>query len=174
MLQTGDYDYAWNLQVEDELLTRLERSGRGRLVVTPTAHVEHILLNLTDPWREIEGERSSLKAPHPILGDPLVRRALGLLVDRATIASEIYGRFGSPTGNILNGPAPFVSPNVRWAFDPAGAESALETAGWRRGPASNHPGRPIRSPLSSAPAPPPSPPPPRRWSSRRRWPHDPD
>ena len=94
VLQTGDCDYAWNLQVEDEVLSRLERSGRGRVVVTPTAHVEQILLNLTDPWREIEGERSSLKAPHPILADPLVRRALGLLVDRATIASELYGRFG--------------------------------------------------------------------------------
>jgi peptide/nickel transport system substrate-binding protein len=134
VLQTGDYDYAWNLQVEDELLSRLERSGRGRLLVTPTALVEHILLNLTDPWREIEGERSSLKAPHPILADPLVRRALGLLIDRVTIASELYGRFGSPTGNILNGPAAYVSPNIRWAFDPAGAESALEAAGWRRGP----------------------------------------
>jgi ABC-type transport system substrate-binding protein len=78
--------------------------------VTPAAQVEDIFLNLTDPWREVEGERSSLKAPHPILADPLVRRALGLLIDRATIASELYGRFGSPTGNVLNGPAPFVSP----------------------------------------------------------------
>ena len=134
VLQTGDYDYAWNLQVEDEVLSRLERGGRGRVVVTPTALVEQILLNLSDPWREVDGERSSPKAPHPILGDPLVRRALGLLVDRATIASEIYGRFGSPTGNILTGPAPFVSPHTRWAFDPAGAEQALEAAGWRRGP----------------------------------------
>jgi peptide/nickel transport system substrate-binding protein len=134
VLQTGDYDYAWNLQVEDELLSRLERNGRGRLVVTPTAQVEHILLNLTDPWREVEGARSSLQAPHPILGDPLVRLAIGRLVDRTAIATEIYGRFGSPTGNILNGPAPFVSPHTRWAFDPASAEQALEAAGWPRGP----------------------------------------
>jgi peptide/nickel transport system substrate-binding protein len=134
VLQTGDYDYGWNLQVEDEVLTRLERSGRGRLLVTPTAQVEQILPNLADPWREVDGERSNPNAPHPILGDPLVRRALGLLVDRTAIASELYGRFGSATGNILNGPAAFVSPNVRWAFDPAGAESTLEAAGWRRGP----------------------------------------
>jgi peptide/nickel transport system substrate-binding protein len=135
VLQTGDYDYAWNLQVEDEWLTRLERGdGRGRLLVTPTAQVEHILLNLADPWREVDGERSSARTPHPILADPLVRRALGLLIDRAAIASELYGRFGSATGSILNWPAPFVSPNVGWAFDPAGAESALEAAGWRRGP----------------------------------------
>jgi peptide/nickel transport system substrate-binding protein len=40
VLQTGDYDYAWNLQVEGELLSRLEQSSRGRLVVTPTAQVE--------------------------------------------------------------------------------------------------------------------------------------
>ena len=103
-------------------------------MVTPTAQVEQILLNLADPWREVDGERSSLKASHPILGDPRVRRALRRLVDRAAIATEIYGRFASPTGNILNGPAPFVSPHNRWAFDPNGAEQALEAAGWRRGP----------------------------------------
>jgi peptide/nickel transport system substrate-binding protein len=133
VLQTGGYDYAWNLQAEDEVLSRLEQSGRGRLVVTPTAQVEHIELNLTDPWREVDGERSSPKAPHPILADPLVRRAFGLLIDRAAIASELYGRFGTATGNILTGPAPFVSPHTRWAFDPAGAEQTLEAAGWRRG-----------------------------------------
>ena len=47
---------------------------------------------------------------------------------------EIYGRFGSPSGNILTGPAAFVSPHTRWEFNPAGAEQALQAASWRRGP----------------------------------------
>src|SRR3954469_16140481 len=29
VLQTGEYDYAWNLQVEDEILLRLEKGGKG-------------------------------------------------------------------------------------------------------------------------------------------------
>src|SRR5215213_6332264 len=34
VLQTGEYDYAWNLQVEDEILLRLEKGGKGRTVIT--------------------------------------------------------------------------------------------------------------------------------------------
>jgi len=30
VLQTGEYDYAWNMQVEDEILTKLESAGRAR------------------------------------------------------------------------------------------------------------------------------------------------
>ena len=30
VLQTGEYDYAWNLQVEDEILLRLEKGGKGK------------------------------------------------------------------------------------------------------------------------------------------------
>ena len=29
VLQTGEYDFAWNLQVEDEILKRLEQGGKG-------------------------------------------------------------------------------------------------------------------------------------------------
>ena len=33
MLQTGEFDYAWNMQVEDEILKRLESGGKGRVIV---------------------------------------------------------------------------------------------------------------------------------------------
>jgi len=33
VLETGEYDYAWNLLVEDDVLKRMERSGKGRVVV---------------------------------------------------------------------------------------------------------------------------------------------
>ena len=82
VLQTGEFDYAWNMQVEDELLLRLEKGGKGRTVITPGGGIEHIQLNSTDPWTEVDGERASIKTKHPILSDPAVRQALGLLVDR--------------------------------------------------------------------------------------------
>ena len=37
VLQTGEYDFAWNMQVEDEILKRLEASGKGTVVITPPA-----------------------------------------------------------------------------------------------------------------------------------------
>ena len=30
VMQTGEYDYAWNMQVEDEILKRFEQGGRGK------------------------------------------------------------------------------------------------------------------------------------------------
>ena len=37
VLQTGEFDYAWNMQVEDEILKRLEAGGKGRVEITPAA-----------------------------------------------------------------------------------------------------------------------------------------
>jgi peptide/nickel transport system substrate-binding protein len=134
VLQTGEYDYAWNLLVEDDVLRRLEQGGRGRAVVFPGVSPEFVQCNFSDPWREIDGERSSVKAPHPFLSDAAVRAALNLLVDRGTIQEQIYGRLAQATANVLNGPARFVSSNTRWEFSIDRANQILETAGWKRGP----------------------------------------
>jgi len=134
VLQTGEYDYAWNMQVEDEILKRLEQGGKGRVIVFPTGNPEHIQINTTDPWREVDGERSSVKTTHPTLSDPAVRAALNVLVDRGAIHEEIYGRGGQTTANFLNSPARFASRTMRWEFNVERANHLLDTAGWRRGP----------------------------------------
>ena len=85
VLQTGEFDFAWNMQVEDEILKRLETGGKGRVVIFAGGNIEHIQLNNTDPWKEVDGERSSIKTKHPFLTDPAVREALNLLVDRASV-----------------------------------------------------------------------------------------
>src|SRR5437660_977429 len=33
VLQTAEYDFAWNMQVEDEILQRLDNSGKGRVEI---------------------------------------------------------------------------------------------------------------------------------------------
>jgi len=133
VLQTGEYDFAWNLQVEDELLKRLEEAGRGHITITPTGNLEHIELNTTDPWKEVDGERSSAKAPHPILTDPAVRQALNLLVDRLSVEKFIYGRTGKATANYINNPAAFVSKNTAFEFSIEKAVQLLDKAGWKAG-----------------------------------------
>jgi peptide/nickel transport system substrate-binding protein len=133
VLQTGQYDFAWNMQVEDEILTRLETAGKGRVVVTPTGSVEQILLNNTDPWKEVDGERSSIKTRHPFLTDPAVRQALNLLVDRASVHKFIYGRTGDDTANFLNAPEKFVSKNTHYEFNIEKAIEVLDAAGWKPG-----------------------------------------
>jgi peptide/nickel transport system substrate-binding protein len=133
VLQTGEFDYAWNMQVEDEILRRLEDGGRGRVQITEGANIEHIQVNNTDPWTEVEGERASPKSRHPSLTDPAVRQALGMLVDRASIEEHIYGRTGIATRNFLNNPPRFRSPHTQWEFNIEKASDILEEAGWQRG-----------------------------------------
>jgi peptide/nickel transport system substrate-binding protein len=135
VIQTGEYDYAWNLQVEDEILLKLEAGGtaRGRAEIVPGGNIEHIQLNSTDPWTEVDGERSSVKTQHPLLSDPAVRQAMKLLVDRASVEKHIYGRTGIATGNFVNNPARFISKNTQWEFRIEKANELLEKAGWKRG-----------------------------------------
>ncbi|MGY4439549.1 peptide/nickel transport system substrate-binding protein [Bradyrhizobium sp. LM2.3] len=133
VLQTGEYDYAWNMQVEEEVLKRMEASGKGKLDVTPSGNVEFIILNTTDPWTEVDGERSSTKTKHPTLSDPAVRRAINLLIDRESIQKFIYGRGGVATASFVNAPKQFKSAKLKYEFDVDKANKVLDEAGWAKG-----------------------------------------
>jgi peptide/nickel transport system substrate-binding protein len=133
VLQTGEYDFAWNLQVEDEILSRLEKGGKGRVNFVKGGGIEHIQLNQTDPWTEVDGERSSLKTKHPILSDPAVREALSLLVDKDSVEKHIYGRTGVATANFVNNPDRFASKTTRYEFNVDKANAVLDKAGWKKG-----------------------------------------
>ena len=133
VLQTGEYDFAWNLQVEDEILVRLEKGGKGKVNISPTGNIEHIQINQTDPWTEVDGERSSLKTKHPTLSDKAVAQALSMLIDRASVQKHIYGRTGVATGNFVNNPERFRSKNTKMEFSIEKANDILEKAGWKKG-----------------------------------------
>jgi peptide/nickel transport system substrate-binding protein len=133
VIQTGEFDYAWNMQVEDEILKRLEQGGKGRADIVAGGNIEHIQINFTDPNKDVDGERSSAKTMHPFLTDPAVRQALNLLVDRAAVQEQIYGRTGLATANFLNQPARFQSKTTKWEFNVEKANQILEAAGWKKG-----------------------------------------
>ena len=134
VLQTGEFDFAWNMQVEDEILTRLEKGGKGRVLVTPGGNIEHIQFNTTDPWTEVDGERSSIKTKHPTLSDPAVRKAIALIVDNKSVEQHIYGRTGPATRDFLNNPARFKSKANPIEFNIDKANEILDKAGWAKGP----------------------------------------
>ncbi|CAD5374553.1 Peptide ABC transporter substrate-binding protein [Rubrivivax sp. A210] len=133
VLQTGEYDYAWNLQVEDEVLKRMESGGKGRAYIVPSGDIEFLQLNPTDPATEVDGERSSAKTRHFAFSDPAVRQAMALLVDRQSIQEFIYGRTGVATANFLNNPPRYRSPNNRFEFSIDKAGQILDAAGWKKG-----------------------------------------
>jgi peptide/nickel transport system substrate-binding protein len=122
------------MQVEDEILKRLEAGGKGRVNIAQAGSLEFMLLNFADPWTEVDGERASPKTKHPILTDMAVRKAMNMLIDRKSIQEHIYGRTGIATRNFLNNPAPFRSKSVKWEYDIEKAKKTLEAAGWKAGP----------------------------------------
>ncbi|MCS6996780.1 MAG: peptide ABC transporter substrate-binding protein [Casimicrobiaceae bacterium] len=133
VLQTGEYDHAWNLQVADEQLKNFERGGRGTVTISNGGNVEFISLNPRDPWNEVQGERGHASSTHPAFSDKAVRDAMNLLVDRKGVQDFIYGRTGIATPNFLNNPPRFRSPNTKFEFNIDKANQILDAAGWRRG-----------------------------------------
>ena len=133
VIQTGEYDFAWNIQVEDEVLLRMENGGKGKTIYAVGADIETIFINLSDPNIEVDGERSSIKTKHPLFSDPRMRKALSMLVDRDAIQKVIYGRAGRTTANFFNGLPKFVSKNTSWEFNIEKAAKLLDEAGWKPG-----------------------------------------
>ena len=132
VLQSGEYDFGWNLQVEDDVLKRMETGGKGTVALSPGGTMEFIMLNVTDPGTEVEGERSHISTRHPLFKDPAVRQAVNLCVDRVGIQEFIYGRTGVATPNIVHNPPRFRSNNLRPEFNPDKAAALLESAGWKK------------------------------------------
>ena len=134
VLQTGEFDYAWNMQIEWDLLKRLEQGGKGILFHATSGNIEHLQLNQADPWTEVDGERASVKTRHPVFQELKFRQAMALLIDRGTVHEELYGDTGQATPNFLNAPSRFRSPNLKWEFSVDKANRLLDEAAYRRGP----------------------------------------
>jgi peptide/nickel transport system substrate-binding protein len=132
VLQTGDYDYAWNLQVEPQILAELEQGGKGVLKIAPGNDVERLLIQFADPNTETDGERAKLGTVNPTMGDKAVRQALNLSAQRDVISTQLYAgeEFEPPTANILAGIPSMESPNTSWEFNIEEAKRILEEAGW--------------------------------------------
>lgn len=130
VLQTGDVDFAWNLQVESQILEQLAKDGVGEILFSPSGSSERLVLNPTDPYTEVNGERSSVEAPHPFFSDKRVRQAFSFAIDRDTIAKQLYGLSGYATSNLLFEPPIYESPNTSYEFNLEKATALLDEAGW--------------------------------------------
>lgn len=135
VMQTGEFDYAWNLQLAPEVLSQMAEGGKGKPISGFGALVERIEMNLTDPSPALDAEtRSTRKAPHPILSDMRVRKALSMAIDRELLVEIGYGQAGRPTCNLVPAPAIYASDNTECLTqDIEGAKALLEEAGWTVG-----------------------------------------
>ncbi len=132
VMETGEYDYAWNLQLAPEIIAQMEQAGKGTPVAGFGPLVERIMLNQTDPSSSLDAEtRSTAKAKHPYLTDPAVYKALSLAIDRPLLVEIGYGKAGRVTCNWVPAPAAFNSDKLSCdKQDIAAANAMLDAAGY--------------------------------------------
>src|SRR6202165_1897218 len=140
LFQTGDIDYAWNLQADVTTLRNLaQNSQSGNLVTVFGSSVERVELNFSTPAASLGDKRSEPGTTHPFFSDKAVRRALAMATNRDLIAQRLYGTdlFGKATCNVLAAPDAMSSPNTKafdvCKFDLAAANAELDRAGWVQG-----------------------------------------
>lgn len=136
VLQTGEADYAWNLQVLPEVLKQMQAAGIATVVTGLGTQVERLHLQQANPdssfgpeMRATYMEDGSNK--HPFLTDPAVYKALSMAIDRQAIADQVYGPAGAPTCNLVPAPTIYVSHNNDSCLtqDIPGANKLLDDAG---------------------------------------------
>ena len=132
VMETGEFDYAWNTQIPPDSQASMTAAGKGEFVVAFGTLVERIEMNMTDPDPALpEGERSTAKHPHPFLSDIKVRTALSKAIDRQILSDVGYGAGGKPTCNVVPAPDAWASDNTGCiAQDMEGAKKLLDEAGW--------------------------------------------
>ena len=135
VLESGEADYAWNLQIDPQTLESLEEVGKGTVRPAFASLVEHLAINLTNSHPDLGNQRSEWSDgnnPHPFLTDPAVRRALSLAIDRGHIVELLYGAAGRATCNVIPAPAQYTSPNNDDCLtqDIEEAKTLLDEAGW--------------------------------------------
>ncbi|MEO1798587.1 MAG: peptide ABC transporter substrate-binding protein, partial [Pseudomonadota bacterium] len=99
VMETGEFDYAWNLQLAPDVIAQMEAGGMGTPVAGFGPLVERIMLNNANPDPAL-GEMRSVKSDpngpseHPFLGDPAVYKAMSMAIDRPLLVEVGYGQAG--------------------------------------------------------------------------------
>ena len=133
VLQTGEVDYAWNLQLAPDVLAGMMNGGPGETITDYGSAVEFLFLNQTNPAPDLGDARATIAGgPHPILTDPRVGQALSLAIDRGVIADLLYGDAGQPGCSVVPAPENYASSANDGCEiqDAQRARELLEEAGW--------------------------------------------
>jgi len=136
VLETGEFDYAWNMQVEPEILSQMEAAGKGEVISAFGTSVERLMINKTNPDASLGDKRATVEGgAHPFLTDANVVRALSLAIDRQILVDAGYGAAGQVTCNVLPAPGYQASTNNDWCKtqDVDQANKLLDDAGWVKG-----------------------------------------
>ena len=134
-IKTGQVDAMWNLL--ETQIPEFQGLADVRLLNTPSANLEYLGLNLSDPNSEDPNNPgyTDPNKPHPILGDPAVREAIELAIDKQAIVDALFGGLTtvavSPISPFHWANNPEIGPSE---YNPERAKQILDEAGWTPGP----------------------------------------
>ncbi|MBO6885804.1 MAG: peptide ABC transporter substrate-binding protein [Marivita sp.] len=110
VMETGEFDYAWNLQLAPDVIAQMEAGGKGVPVAGFGPLLERIMVNQTNPSPDLpEGERSTAMHPHPFLKEPAVYKAMSMAIDRPLLVEIGYGQAGKVGCSWVPAPEAFAS-----------------------------------------------------------------
>ncbi|MEM9974703.1 MAG: peptide ABC transporter substrate-binding protein [Pseudomonadota bacterium] len=131
VMETGEFDYAWNLQLAPDVIAGMEAAGKGTPVAGFGPLVERIMINQTNPDPALGPDERAVVKPHPIFQDVRVVQAMSLAIDRPLLVEVGYGQAGRVTCNWVPAPAIYSSEALSCdTQDMDGAKALLEEAGW--------------------------------------------
>jgi peptide/nickel transport system substrate-binding protein len=137
VMETGEFDYGWNLQLAPDVIAEMAKGGKGTPVAGFGPLVERIMLNWTNPDSALGPDQRSVKSDpsaaseHPFLGDPAVYKAMSLAIDRPLLVEIGYGQAGKVTCNLVPAPDIYNSTSMNCdTQDIAGANAMLDAAGY--------------------------------------------
>ena len=129
LIQTGELDFVWDLIEAD--IPEAETWEGVMISKPPSTGTERLLLNLVDPELDapcVDWLREN-PSPHWALGDPKVREAIELGIDKNTINDKLlYGLAAIGTAELNLGWGAADIPESE--FSPEKAMALLEEAGW--------------------------------------------
>ncbi len=131
LIKTGDVDIVWDLIESD--VPELKGASGVKISSAPGPGAERLVLNFADPTLDGPPADVVKQHPHPILGDPRVREAIELGINKREVTSKLlYGLATVGTNELHIGWARCVTPVS--TYNPPRARALLQEAGWAPGP----------------------------------------
>ncbi len=124
MLMNGDADL--DMWTPENVIAELQNVPNVKVSLsTIDRWVMRIVFNLA-----AKGTTDAATTPHPILSDVRVRQAIRMAIDTETISQQFWYGYAKPVWTEFFRPPYNVCNISKPTFDPEGAKSLLEEAGW--------------------------------------------
>jgi peptide/nickel transport system substrate-binding protein len=131
VMETGEFDYAWNLQLAPDVIAQMQEGGQGVPVAGFGPLLERIMLNHTNPDPNLGPDERSVIRPHPFLQEPAVYKAMSMAIDRPLLVEIGYGQAGRVGCSWVPAPEAFASTFEGCEVqDIDGANALLDEAGF--------------------------------------------